>query len=222
MSPDIVQLRWQQIRLVEASQVLEAENLALRKELEEQKASKLAPIPVFAVQAPEVDVGLDRNLVMKQCSNMTNLLMRAQSELMKLKLYAAKEIAGMLHQKTLLSKAFDNLQTAYRIKDAEFEAIEYTRDELQRKLDEAYQSLEDGKNNSSAEASKYKLKLKQARTELQDSEQAREKLAELHRILNEKHTALLTAKAEVDSNYIVSGLLCSHTIYRISYCNCDS
>ncbi len=38
-----------------------------------------------------MDVGLDRNLVLKQCSNMTKQRMRTKSELMKLKLYAAKE-----------------------------------------------------------------------------------------------------------------------------------
>lgn len=198
--------------------MLEAENIALRKEIEELKASKVAPAPVIVVQAPEVDMGLDRNLVMKQCSNMTNQLMRAQSELMKLKLYAAKEIAGMLHQKTLLSKAFDNLQTAYRIKDAEFEAIEYTRDELQTKLDEAYQSLEDGKNNSSAELSKYKLKLKQARTEIKDSEEAREKIVESKRILNDKYNALLTAKSEVDENYNVRQNIFVLSLPQYLYC----
>lgn len=220
MALDLVQIRWQQIRLVEASQVLEAENVALRKEVEELKASKAAPAPIVVVQAPSpvaaVETGVDRDLVMRQCNHMTNLLMRTQSELMKLKLYAAKEIAGFLQQKIILSKAFDNLQDAHRIREAEFEALEYSRDQLQLQLDEANRNMEDGKNSSSTEISKYKLKAKQARTELKESEEAREKLNELYRILNDKYNALHTAKTEVDANYNVSALISYHFSTRLT------
>lgn len=212
MALDLVQIRWQQIRLVESSQVLETENIALKKEIEELKSVKpiSPPAPIVVVQAPSpvtaVDIGINRDLVMKQCHHMTNLLMRTQSELMKLKLFAAKEIAGLMQQKILLSKAFDNLQDANRIKDAEFEALEYSRDQLQIRLDEANQSLEDGKNNSSVEIAKYKLKAKETRAELKDSEKEREKINDLYRILNDKHNTLHTAKTEVDANYHVRPL----------------
>jgi hypothetical protein len=204
MSLDLVQIRWQQIRLVETSQVLEAENVALRKEIEELKASKAAPAPVVVVQAPAVDTGPDKNKLIKQhCANMTNMLMRTQSELMKLKLFAVKEITGLLQQKVLLNKAFDNLLVAQRIKEAEFEALEYSRDQLQIQLDEANQSLQDGKSNSSLEVSKYKLKAKEARTELKESEEQREKLKGLLSALTDKYNALHLSKTEADSNYKV-------------------
>ena len=107
---DFVQIRWQQIRLTESAQLIESENIALKKELKELR-EKAAATPVVVA---DPNAGAAQSIVKKSCANMTNILMRLQSELVKLKLTSVQEIAGLVNQKSLLEKAFDKFGLKYR------------------------------------------------------------------------------------------------------------
>lgn len=203
MSIDFVQLRWQQIRQTEAMQLLESENVALRREIQELKNIK----PVV-VQAVDPNAGSDKKLIKKFAINMKTIMMRTQSELMKLKLVSVQEINIMMNQRNQLSTAFDNLFTAYRVKEAEYEALEAERDDLQEKLDFAQQSLEEGANHQTAELNKMKAKYKQARADLKDAQAEQERLNDALKSLNEKYNSLRSAKVEADANYeVISEIL---------------
>ena len=198
---DFVQIRWQQIRLTEAAQLIESENIALKKELKELR-EKAAATPVVVA---DPNAGAAQSIVKKSCANMTNILMRLQSELVKLKLTSVQEIAGLVNQKSLLEKAFDKFGLKYRIKEAEYEALEFARDQLQERLDEANQEIEKGKSGHSQELDKVRLKYKQTRAELKESQQGNERLTEQYKSLEEKYNLLVTTKQEIDANYNVSG-----------------
>lgn len=205
MSIDFVQLRWQQIRQTEALQLVESENLALKKEIQELKSVK----PVAAVVLVDPNAGADKKLIQKFAVNMKNILLRTQSELLKLKLTSVQEINHLMNHKNLLSEAFDNLHSAYRIKEAEFEALEINRDQLQEKLDHANQSLEEGASFQASEMNRLKTKYKQARTEQKETQGELERQVEALRTLQEKYNSLHGSKVELQSNYEVIWLWCS-------------
>jgi predicted nuclease with TOPRIM domain len=191
--------------------LIENENIALKKELAALKEKPDPSVPVVVVtEAPR---GADGKVIRQICSNMKNVLMRTQSDIVKLKMSYAQEVAGLAAQRNQMSKAFQKYITLYDIKQAEFEALEYSRDQLQERLDETKDELEMNKNGQAQDIARLKLKYKNARTDLSDSQAEAATLKEKIKAMDEKYNELSAVKAESDAHYNVSlsrptGTLC--------------
>lgn len=106
---DFVQFRWQQIRCVEAQQIVERENVRLKKEIKEVKEKKLEN------KRAEVEkVFLD-----KLNAEVETYVLKAKAEIAKLKITVAKEVNHVMFQKELLNKAFNNLMGIYEAQKTE-------------------------------------------------------------------------------------------------------
>jgi chromosome segregation ATPase len=221
---DLVQVRWQQVRLLEASQVIEGENIALKKEIKDLKAklaNAAAPVVLPNPNAEEEKLRLNRG-----CANMRNILIRFQSELVKLKLSSVQEINWLLAQKQLLSNAFNRYTALYSTKSAEFDAMVRQRDQLQSQLSELQQEMKNGASNMSQEHDKLKAKYKGTRSDLIDAQAEINRLKEVNKSMEEKFNELSTAKAESEAHYNVSifcdscrvlyDLNCLFYVYRCS------
>lgn len=199
--------------MTEACQLIETENIALKKEIKELK-EKLATSAV-PVQAPNLNAGEEKFAIRRSCATMRNTIMRFQSELVKLKLTSVQEINWLVAQKQLLSNAFNRYVSLYNIRDAQYEAMEYARDQLQERLDGAQQDLRDGVSSMSQEHDKMKLKYKNARTDLINAQEEIIRLKELAKTIEEKYTLLTTAKAESDAHYNVNTSVISDTLTHL-------
>jgi chromosome segregation ATPase len=171
------------------------------KSLQEKLAAASAAPPVVVA---DPNAGEAKNAIRRQCLNMRNMTMRLRSDIVNVKLTSVQQINALMSQKDQLKKAFDQYVSLYAIKEAQYEAMEYSRDQLQERLDEAKQELRDGVNTMSQEHDKLKLKYKNARSELIDAQAEINRLKDEARAMDEKYKALSDAKAESDSHYNVS------------------
>jgi hypothetical protein len=205
MALDFVQIRWQQIRMAEASQVLESENVALKKEVQELRNRKVEPV---VVAAPPVKVGVSSNEVHKYCVKLKSVAMCTQSDLLKLKLMFAQEMGVVMNQKMLLEKSFENMVSLLEIKEAQYEGVAYERDQLKEELSIAKEALDAERSNVDSELHKVRQQFRKAREQIIEAESVRQNLINEQLTATENYNLLKASKNEVEYNYSVSVCSC--------------
>mmetsp|Transcript_2274 Transcript_2274/g.4038 ORF Transcript_2274/g.4038 Transcript_2274/m.4038 type:complete len:407 (-) Transcript_2274:940-2160(-) len=196
MSLDFVQLRWQQIRAAEAAMVVENENIALKKEIAELKKSHTENLAKLSASQ-----GIDKLVIAKHCQYLRTFAMRTNSELIKLKITYGQEVSGLVSQKELMGKAFENVLAILKMKEAQNEALEMEKVELVEQLKGLHLSNSSHKHSHSQEMDRLKQKFQEMKDDLKDAQSKQQSLIKENDTLERKIETLANEKTESSARY---------------------
>jgi hypothetical protein len=194
MSIDFVQLRWQQVRAVEAAQVIETDNVDLRKRvLQLQKDVEEAETSSAKNNANK---GVELLAIKKHCQSLKTFSMRTQSEILKLKLTFIQEMGALANQKNLLAQAFENLMALLKAKEGECLSERRLKEQLEDQLEDLRDHGESSDKSHSQEVQKIRAKYQAMKASFKESQEKMQSLIAESESHERTIAALQAEKAE--------------------------
>lgn len=188
MSLDLVQLRWQQIRVVESSQCVGKENIALRTQLSDLKAKSSK-------------VGNDT--LKKFVTKVQNYIMQNKADFGKLKLQFIKEINGLMYQQSELKTAFAKALSIIDDKESKCMNLKAEIKLLNIQLLEAKQNTSSALKDQEGEMSRLKARVDKLKTEKTELQQRTESMSLEKTALVSKCDEVSVARDKAEAKYEV-------------------
>lgn len=185
---DMVQVRWQQIRVMEVAQVTERDNVALRKQIKDisSKSSKVGS-----------------EALRKFVSKVETYILRNKNDITKLKLHFIHEINSVYSQQSILKAAFDKSISIINEKDSKYMDTRAENKVLSIQLSEAQQRSKDGVSQQETEIAKLKGRIDKLRTDKSDLQQKIESMQRDHSLLVRKNDDLVQQHEKSEAKHEV-------------------
>jgi hypothetical protein len=164
MDLDIVQLRWQQVRSFEASQVISAENLELKKQVVELRR-----------QHREQD-RLNKQALRELGRAVSLWTSRARGDLNSLKSECLQEVAGAILLKDTLAEGFHKVQMRGLSQDSALQYLQNERLRLMSEVEEAREGINQANKSKLLEVERHRGQMEKLREELAASDSHRGEL----------------------------------------------
>jgi hypothetical protein len=207
---DMVQVRWQQIRVMEVSQVTERDNVALRKKLNDisSKGSKV-----------------NSEALKKFVSKVETFILKNKNDITKLKLHFIHEINTVYSIQSTLKAAFNKAMCIIDEKDSKYMDCRAENKVLSIQLLEAQQRTKDSVGQQETEIAKLKGRIDKLRADKSDMQQKVESMQRDHSSLVRKNDELIQLQQTADAKHEVSHFIDPWKRNRIIHvividCNC--
>jgi hypothetical protein len=186
---DMVQVRWQQIRVMEASQVTERDNVALRKQL---------------IDATSKSSKINGEALRKFVSKAETYILKNKNDVTKLKLHFIHEINAVYGLHSTLKAAFEKAMNIIDEKDSKYMDCRAENKVLSIQLLEAQQRTKDSVGQQETEIAKLKGRIDKLRADKSDLQQKIESMQRDHSSLVRKNDELTQLQEKADAKHEVS------------------
>lgn len=163
MTLDLVQLRWQQIRATESSQLMAKENIELKQQVVQLK--------VKLMQAQNQKSGIKMDFLIRIQMQAASFAMRAKSELSKLKLEYETEVKGLVQMKNTLARAFEGMKGIVFEKNLEIDVLRKDLKKLDYHLMQCKMELEEKDRQQEEKLAIIDMKVNKQKEEIKELRQ---------------------------------------------------
>lgn len=204
MTMDLVQLRWQQIRAVESSQLLAKENLELKQQV--------AQLKMKLNTAKSANTGIKMDFLVRIQMQASSFAMKTKAELTKLKQLYEGDVKALVQIKDTLVKAFDQMKGIVLEKNIEIDILKKDMKKMEQQLIQYASDLDEKERLHQEHLSTVDIKYAKQKEEIKELKQKNASLE--HELIQSKgyNDEMAKQKALLEKSLQVSvdDFLCEH------------
>jgi hypothetical protein len=181
---DFVQIKWQQIRFIESTQVVERENFLLRKKIQDLQQAK--------------NSSMRKEFVAKFSNAFQSFVERSREDLIFVKASCMKQLNDAYSQKEKLKLAFRNMLSLLKTKDDKIKKLEEEKNLLTERNEILLSQTSSDSKSHESENQKLNAKLSKTLNELKEAEKNKNSIANNLKELSAKFDECALEKAKTE------------------------